>query len=72
MQTRHVFSHICEDAKGKETRSQTKEVVPNIYGYFKELNMCKQTQGYLNKQLIPQEFKYQHQEATDSSDDEYF
>ena len=35
MWTHHVFSYVCEDAKGKELMSQTKEIVANVYDYFK-------------------------------------
>ena len=34
MRTHHVFSRVREDTKAKETvRSQTKEVVANVYDY---------------------------------------
>ena len=31
MQIHHCLSRVRENAKGKETRSQTKEVVVNVY-----------------------------------------
>ena len=40
---------FCEDTKGKETEVTTKEVVANVYDYFKELNRCQQTQGPLKR-----------------------
>ena len=52
MQTHHVFFRACEDAKGKETKvrnKQTKEVVANVYDYFKELNRFKRTQESLKQ-----------------------
>ena len=42
--------------RGKRLRSQTKEVVVNIYDYFEELGRCKQTEGSLKKPLMPQNF----------------
>ena len=35
--------------KGKRLRSQTKEIVANVYDYFEELSRCKQTQGSLKQ-----------------------
>ena len=46
------FSRVREDAKGKETEvtnKQTKEVVANVYDYFKEINRYKQIQGSLKR-----------------------
>ena len=47
MRTDHVFSHACScsHAKGKRLRSQTKEVVVNVYDYFKEFNRRQWTLG---------------------------
>ena len=42
--------------KGKRLRSQTKEIVANVYDYFEELSRCKQTQGSLKKSLMPRDF----------------
>ena len=41
--------------KGKRLRSQTKEVVANVYDYFEELTRHKRTQG----SLMPQDFHVQ-------------
>ena len=43
----------CE---GKRLRSQTKEVVANVYEYFKEIHRCRRTQGSLKELLMPREF----------------
>ena len=45
MRTDHVFPHVREDAKRKRLRSQTKEVVANVYNYFEEIHRCQRTQG---------------------------
>ena len=34
---------------GKRLKSQTKEVVVNVYDYFEQLSRCKQTQRPLNR-----------------------
>ena len=34
---------------GKRLRSQTNEVVVNVYEYFEELNRCKRAQGPLKR-----------------------
>ena len=34
---------------GKRFRSQTKEVVVNVYDYFEELDRCKRTEGSLKQ-----------------------
>ena len=34
---------------GKRLKSQTKEVVANMYDYFEELSRCKRTQGPLKR-----------------------
>ena len=54
MRTHHVFSRVHEDAKRKRLRSQTKEVIVNVYDYFKEVSRCQQTQGPL-KRLMTKE-----------------
>ena len=49
MRIDHVFSGAREDAKGKRLKSQTKEVVGNVYVYFGELNRRQQTQGPIKR-----------------------
>ena len=34
---------------GKRLRSQTKEIVANVYNYFEDLNKCKRTEGSLKR-----------------------
>ena len=31
--------------KGKRLRSQTKDIVANVYNYFEDLNKCRRTEG---------------------------
>ena len=38
MQADHVFSRAHEMQRGKRLRSQTKEVVSNVYDYFEEVS----------------------------------
>ena len=49
MRTDHVFPRVREDTKGKRLRSQTKEVVANVYDYFEELHRRQRTQGPLKR-----------------------
>ena len=45
----HVFSRSCEMQRGKRLRSQTKEVVSNVYDYFEEASRRQRTQGALKR-----------------------
>ena len=38
---------------GKRLKSQTKEVVANVYDYFEQLSRCKRTQGPLKRKADP-------------------
>ena len=49
MRTDHVFLRVHEDTKRKRLRSQTKEVVANVYDYFEELYRRQRTQGPLKR-----------------------
>ena len=59
--THHIFSRACEHTKGKEIEiTQTKEVVMNVYVYFKDVNGLKDLDLGCHKT-----FTYQHQEVTE-------
>ena len=45
MRTDHVFFRARENAKGKRLKSQTKEVVANVYDYFEEVSRRQRTQA---------------------------
>ena len=50
MRTDHVFfPRVLEDTKAKRLRSQTKEVVANVYDHFEELHRRQCTQGPLKR-----------------------
>ena len=49
--------------RGKKLRSQTKEVVVNVYDYFEELGWHKETQRSLKR-------TYDDSDQSDSSNDE--
>ena len=49
MSQEHVFSRAREDVKGKRLRSQTKEVVANVYDYFEQVSRRQRTQGPLKR-----------------------
>ena len=54
---------VRKNAKGKRVRSQTKQVVANVYEYFEEIHKCQRNQGSLKK--FYKSFICQHQEATE-------
>ena len=63
-----IFSHECHANIPRFLSCLwTKEVVVNVYDYFKELGMRKQTEGSLKRtsDWCHKTFTYQHQEVTE-------
>ena len=52
MRADHVFSRAHEMQRGKRLRSQTKEVIVNVYDYFEDVSRRQRTQGPLKRTLL--------------------
>ena len=49
MRTDHIFPRVCKDTIRKRLRSQTKEVVANVYDNLEELHRRQRTKGPLKR-----------------------